>query len=97
MKEVLYDQKWAASAGNLKLYYMYRGVKKKDGLRYDITIIPPRMLGKEFVKTKGNRNSDDFLEFYTVLAGKALFLMQKVRKSSEGRNGGGSQKGRIID
>jgi len=32
MKEVLYDRKWAKKASNLELYYMYRGIKKKNGL-----------------------------------------------------------------
>ena len=79
MKEVLYDKKWLESAPNLELYYMRRGVKKKNGLRCDITVIPPRMLGKEFVKTKGNRNSNNFPELYTVLEGKAILLTQKTK------------------
>jgi len=79
MRNLLYDQDWAKNAPNFKLYYMYRGVKKKNGLRYDITIIPPKMLGKEFVKTKGNHNSNNFAEFYTVLRGEALILMQKIK------------------
>ncbi|MHC1594300.1 MAG: glucose-6-phosphate isomerase family protein, partial [Methanotrichaceae archaeon] len=49
MKDVLYDQKWAASAENAELYYMYRDLYlsradrdrlRDQGLRYDITIIP---------------------------------------------------------
>jgi len=79
MKSVLYGQKWAKTASNLEVYYMYRGVKKKNGLRYDITVIPPKMLGKEFVRTKGNRNSKKFQELYIVLKGKAIFLMQKAK------------------
>jgi len=79
MKNVLYDQKWAKTAPNLKVYYIYRGVKKKNSLRYDITVVPPRMLGKEFVRTKGNRNSKNFQELYMVLKGKAIFLMQKAK------------------
>ena len=79
IKNLLYDQKWAKTARNIELYYMYRGVKKKKGLRYDITVIPPKTLGKEFVKTKGNRNSDNFPELYFVLKGEALMLMQKTR------------------
>jgi len=77
MREVLYDQKWAKSAPNFELYYMYRGIKEKDGLRYDITVIPPRMLGKEFVKTKGHEHSGKFGEIYNVISGKALYLIQK--------------------
>lgn len=80
MKKVLYDQKWVKTAPNFELYYMYRGVKKKGELRYDITIIPPGMLGKEFPKTKGNRNSKNFPEFYTVIEGEAFFLAQKIKE-----------------
>jgi len=78
IRDLLYDQNWAKNAPNIKLYYMHRGVKKKGGLRYDVTIIPPRMLGKEFVKTKGNHNSNNFPELYIVLKGRALILMQKT-------------------
>lgn len=77
MREVLYDRKWAKKAPNLELYYMYRGLKKKDGLRYDITIIPPQMLGKEFVKTKGHEHLGKFGEIYIVLEGEAIYLMQR--------------------
>ena len=79
MRELLYGQKPAKTASNLELYYIYRGVKKKNDLRYDITIIPPQMLGKEFVKTKGNRNSDNFPELYTVIKGEAILLIQKMK------------------
>jgi glucose-6-phosphate isomerase len=79
MKSVLYDKEWAKAAENIPLYYMYRGVKEKNDLRYDITIIPPKMLAEEFAKTKGNRNSEGYQELYTVLEGKALFFMQKVK------------------
>ncbi|MBU2539605.1 glucose-6-phosphate isomerase [Patescibacteria group bacterium] len=78
MKKVLYDKEWLKTAQNLELYYMYRGLKKEKGLRYDITVIPSKMLGEEFVKTKGNRNSDNYLEIYTILEGKAIFLLQKM-------------------
>ena len=80
IKSVLYDQKWVKNAPNRELYYMYRGLKRKGDLRYDITIIPSQRLGQEFVRTKGNRNSKNFQEFYTVLEGKAIFLMQKTKR-----------------
>ncbi len=80
MKEVLYDRKWAKSAPNLELYYMYRGLKKKNGLRYDITVVPPRTLGKELVKTKGHQHIGNFGEIYIVLEGEAIYLMQKYEK-----------------
>jgi glucose-6-phosphate isomerase len=37
-----------------ELYYMFRGVDKKGDVRYDITEIPGRLIGEEFVKTKGH-------------------------------------------
>jgi glucose-6-phosphate isomerase len=78
IKEILYDKKWARTAPNFKLYYVYRGIKKRGDLRYDVTVIPARMLGREFVKTKGNRNWKGYQELYTVLEGEAMFLMQKI-------------------
>ncbi len=93
MKKVIYDKKWLKTAPNFKLYYMYRGLKpkknqllttlegkKKKNLRYDITIIPPRMLGKEFVKTKGHYHIGSYGEIYIVLKGKAIYLMQKEKR-----------------
>ena len=80
MKKVIYDKKWLKTAKNLELYYMYRGVKNKKDLRYDITIIPGQMLGKEFSKTKGHSHNKKFGEIYTVLSGEAIYLMQKVKK-----------------
>jgi glucose-6-phosphate isomerase len=79
MKQVLYDRQWAQKAPNTELYYMYRDLKRKNGLRYDITIIPPKMLGKEFVKTKGHYHVGDYGELYIVLKGKAIYLMQKEK------------------
>ncbi len=69
------------------LYYMFRGVAKneEDGelikkhrLRHDITIIPPRIIGKEYVKTLGHVHVPDAPEIYYVIEGKAHFLMQRV-------------------
>ncbi len=92
MKDVIYDRKWLASADNIELYYMYRElslsksdalIMKEHGLRYDITIIPPRMLGCEFVKTAGHYHPKihgadiTFPEIYEVLSGEAQYLMQK--------------------
>ncbi len=92
MKDVLYDQEWAASAENAELYYMYRDLYlsrsdrdrlQDQGLRYDITIIPPLMLGKEFVKTAGHYHplvpggDVTYPEVYEVLEGEAAYLLQK--------------------
>ena len=83
LKKVLYNKEWAKKTENIKLYYIYRGIKKKDGirgLRYDITVIPSKILGKEFVKTKGHEHLGNFKEIYIVLEGKAIFLMQKRKE-----------------
>ncbi len=80
MKKVLYDREWTKTAPNIKLYYMYRGVKEKNSLRYDITIIPPLLLGKEFVKTKGHYHNKNYGELYIVLKGEAIYLLQKDKK-----------------
>ncbi len=79
MKNVLQDKEWAKKAPNYELYYMYRGVKKEKGFRYNITVIPPRMLGKEFVKTKGHDHIGKFKEIYTILNGEAIYLFQKCK------------------
>lgn len=76
MKGVLYDKAWLKKAKNFNLYYVWRGVKEKKDLRYDITIIPPKMLGKEFPKTKGHKHLQGFQELITVLEGQAFYLAQ---------------------
>ena len=82
LTEVLFDQKWLKLAKNLPVYYIWRGVKERDDLRYDITVIRPGMLGKEYAKTKGNCNSGNFQELYTILKGRAIFLMQEMKKKT---------------
>lgn len=92
MKEVLFDREWVDQAGNMELYYMYRdlyGSKselekiKENNLRYDITVIPPRMLGREYIKTAGHYHPFvpgtelSYAEVYQVLEGKATYLLQK--------------------
>ena len=94
MTEVLIDRPWVNSEAdmNQKLYYMFRNVClledektiKSNNLRYDITVIPPFMLGREFVKTAGHyhpivpNTNVSYTEIYEVLYGKALYLLQKV-------------------
>ena len=77
MKMVLYDKAWARTAPNFEVYYMQRGIEEKNDLRYDITIIPPKMLGQEFAKTKGHYHIGECQELYIVLEGEGIFLMQK--------------------
>ncbi len=92
MDDVLCDQEWAKDAENLELYYMYRDLFlsrrdgdlfKEQGIRYDITIIPPLMLGCEYVKTAGHYHPRvpgqeiTYPEVYEVLEGEATYLLQK--------------------
>jgi glucose-6-phosphate isomerase len=92
MEEVIYDKEFLKNVGDIELYYMYRGVflddkdKKtmnENSLRYDITIIPPMKLGKEFVKTAGHYHpvvpgtNMTYPEVYEVLEGEAHYLLQK--------------------
>jgi len=77
MRDVLADRTWAQGAENCDLYYMYRGIEENGELRYDVTVIPPLMLGFEYIKTKGHFHASKHSEFYTVLEGEAIYLMQK--------------------
>ena len=92
MREVILDQEWLKTADNFELYYMYRdlflsrsdGERLRDqGLRYDITIIPPHMLGCEYIKTAGHYHPNipgggiTYPELYEVIEGEALYLLQK--------------------
>ncbi len=94
MKEVIYDKRWLKRTENFDLYYMYRDLSlsrrdkeiiKKNGLRYDITIIPPRVLGVEYVKTMGHYHPPvpeaklSYVEVYEVLNGEAHYLLQKCQ------------------
>jgi glucose-6-phosphate isomerase len=98
MKEVLYDREWLKTAENADLYYMYRdlALSKKDyeimhshGIRYDITVVLPGALGKEFNKTAGHYHplvdgtNLSYPEIYEVLEGEAHYLLQKLSAGDE--------------
>jgi glucose-6-phosphate isomerase len=77
MEDVIFDRKWLETADpEMPLYYMYRGVERKEDLRYDITIIPSLMLGQECNKTLGHYHKE-LGEIYIVLEGEAVYLLQK--------------------
>ena len=87
MRPVLADP---ACASSEPLYFMYRDLARSDAdrrwlhhhkLRYDLTVIPPRGLCGEFVKTKGHYHPSDpagvgYPEIYEVLEGEAYYLLQ---------------------
>lgn len=83
MRTVLYDQEWAKTASNFEVYFMHRGIKIENGIKQNITIFPPLMLGKEFSKTKGHEHKGNYGEVYKILEGKAIFLLQKRKPVSK--------------
>lgn len=88
MLEVLYDDQ---AAEKEELYYMYRGISRSGdegiietrGLRYDVTIVCPGTLGREYIKTAGHYHPGNavtgitYPEVYEVLHGRAHYLLQK--------------------
>ena len=87
MRLVLADPSCSCSG---PLYFMYRDLARSDAdrhwlhthnLRYDLTVIPPRDLCGEWVKTKGHYHPKNpagvgYPEIYEVLGGKAHYLIQ---------------------
>jgi glucose-6-phosphate isomerase len=73
-------------------YYMYNGVYRQgdasqlDGvsMQYELTLLPSRRIGREFVKTFGHRHCPepesgmDYAEVCEVLVGTAHFLFQTL-------------------
>ena len=96
MQNMIYDREWLKTAPNLELYYMYRDLAETDDdltkiikseLRYDITIIKPIKMGKEFNKTVGHDHplvpgtDITYPELYEVLEGKAIFILQDSKEN----------------
>lgn len=85
----IFAQEGCRASGTL--YAMFRDLARspadrwwleKNGLRYDITVIPPRVICGEFVKTKGHYHPENaakhgFPEIYEVLEGTAHYLLQR--------------------
>ena len=89
MRPVLYDPQCRCCD---PLYFMYRDLSRTSAdrrwlhehkLRYDLTVIPPRNLCGEWVKTKGhyhpvNSAGVGYPEIYEVLEGMAHYLLQSL-------------------
>jgi glucose-6-phosphate isomerase len=79
-----------ACATDEPLYYMYRDLArskndkqwlKNHDIRFDLTIIPPRQICGECVKTKGHYHPENdagvgYPEIYEVISGRAHYLLQ---------------------
>lgn len=79
MNDVFYS--FQPVAEDYPVYFMFRNIAAKNGIRYDITLIPNRIFDDEFVKTYGHyhpiaENNLTYPEVYQVLYGEALFLLQ---------------------
>lgn len=89
--EVAYEKDFIKTGnGNKPVYYMYRDIHREEDkpllethkIRYDITIIPPFLLGDEYIKTAGHYHpiAEDkitFPETYEIIEGEAHILLQK--------------------
>jgi len=98
MVEILYDRNFAVSANpSQPIYYVYRDLpfsrpiiaQSLRGLRYDVTVIPPFMLGEECAKTYGHYHSIalgsvTYAEIYEVLQGTLHALLQKNEQDRVG-------------
>lgn len=74
-----------------ELYFMFRDLHlpehrrifRENGIRFDITVLVPGIIGKEYVKTVGHYHPlkpgtpYTYPELYEVLYGKAHYLLQK--------------------
>jgi len=80
-----------AAACDGPLHFMYRDLALTpedrtwlggQGIRFDLTVIPPAVIGGEYVKTKGHYHPENpagvgYPEVYQVLAGEAHYLLQQ--------------------
>lgn len=91
LEPVLYDRKYCCRADlELPVYEVYREccdskerqIFARQGVRYDVTVMPSLLLGQEYVKTLGHFHlpcgeAGSHPEVFEVLEGEALFLIQK--------------------
>ncbi|MBP8676814.1 MAG: glucose-6-phosphate isomerase, partial [Methanoculleus sp.] len=87
MRDVLADP---GCTSDQPLYFMYRDLARSESdrewlrqhhIRYDITVIPARVICGEYVKTKGhyhprNPAGEHYPEIYEVLKGRGHYLLQ---------------------
>jgi glucose-6-phosphate isomerase len=92
MRDVLPPEVSAEFDPDDALYSMVNGVYRVDDLaaaarsplRYELTVLPPRRLGREYVKTLGHIHSPapggtmTYAEVYEVLWGRAHFLFFRM-------------------
>jgi len=93
LEPVLYDREHCLRADpELPVYEIYRDCGdesarasvRRHGLRYDVTVMPPLLVGEEYVKTFGHHHLplgsvEAHPEVFEVLEGEARFLIQRQR------------------
>jgi len=96
MRDYLADQNAVFSNGDAP-YLMYGKVHlpgdqekfEKLGIRYDLTLFKPGLIGQEFCKSIGHFHAKKpgtnvaFPEVYEIITGHALFLIQKLDETDE--------------
>ncbi len=92
MVPVLMDKTAQPTPSREDMYYVYRNVAfekdreiiEQNHLTYDITVVPPGRIGREFNKTLGHYHANipgkeiSHPELYEILAGQGLFVLQKT-------------------
>ena len=77
MQPVLLDRD---AQGPEVVYRAYRDIPdpdKPEGMQADLTVIPAGRLGREFTKTHGHYHIGEGVEYYKLLRGAGMMLMQK--------------------
>lgn len=86
LEPVLYDRRCCRHPYlEMPVYEVYRDccneeakrLLLKHNLRYDLTVMPPLLLGEEYVKTKGHDHLGGAPEIFEVLEGEACFLLER--------------------
>jgi len=95
LRHVLYQD--TPMDGSTPLYYMYRGVFRRHdwdtfsshNIRYDITVLVPGTINREYIKTVGHfhplkaNGCNTFPEYYEVIWGEAIYILQKNSRSGD--------------
>lgn len=84
IRDVLLNQNIFADK-DAPIYYVFRHIYSRKDIRYDITYMPPKVIGEEYAKTYGHyhpKAADGYYypEIYRVLKGKTKIILQKELK-----------------
>jgi len=85
MRDVLKGHVVLDVEGDADMYYMFRNVLARNGIRFDITVLSGKTVHGECNKTYGHSHPEaeeglSFPEVYQVLDGSAVFLLQHTNR-----------------